>query len=407
MPDPRRATPRTDHVLADPRLREAALRLGTSLVRTAVADALERCRAGLVAPESVADDAVAALPASATTLRRVINATGVLVHTNLGRAPLSAAATDAVRTAAGATDVELDLATGRRGRRGAGALSALAARVPDAGAVHVVNNGAAALALVTRVLTRPTEGGTVVIARGELVEIGDGFRIPELLESVGARLREVGTTNRVRLADYAAAVDDDTAFVLKVHPSNFTVEGFTSSVSVSELATLGVPVVVDIGSGLLVPTLGCPTSPMRPPRCGPGPRWSPPPATSCSEDRSAACSWGTPSWSSDCAATPSPGPCASTSSPWLPSRRRWPAPSRRSPLPWGSTWRRCAAAPATSPPRSRRRPGRRSSTPTARSGVGVLPVSRCPAVRSPCRPTCPPTWPSPCVRATRRWWAAW
>lgn len=255
MPDPRRATPRTDHVLADPRLRDATARLGAGLVKESVAAALERCRAGEVPPDSVADLAIALLPPGATTMRRVVNATGVVVHTNLGRAPLSAAAVDALGTAAGATDVELDLASGRRGRRGRGALDALAARVPEAGGVHVVNNGAAALALVTRVLAG--SGAPVVIARGELVEIGDGFRIPELLESVGARLREVGTTNRVRLEDYEEALDDGTAFVLKVHPSNFSVTGFTSSVPARELAGLlagrDVPLVVDIGSGLLAP----------------------------------------------------------------------------------------------------------------------------------------------------------
>lgn len=259
MPDPRRAVPRTDHVLADPRLREATDRLGPALVKQAVVAAQQRCREGAVAPEQVADVAVAALPAVATSLRRVVNATGVVVHTNLGRAPLSAAAVEALRTAAGATDVELDLATARRGRRGRGTLEALAAAVPDAEAVHVVNNGAAALALVTRVLCR--DGGAVVIARGELVEIGDGFRIPELMESVGARLREVGTTNRVRLEDYAEAVDDDTAFVLKVHPSNFAVRGFTSSVPAAALATLDAPLVVDIGSGLLAPHPRLPDEP--------------------------------------------------------------------------------------------------------------------------------------------------
>ncbi|EME51034.1 selenocysteine synthase [Rhodococcus ruber BKS 20-38] len=259
MPDPRRGIPRTDQVLAEPRLRAAVDRLGTRLVKDAVVAAQQRCRDGEIEPAAVVDHAVALLPAGATTLRRVVNATGVVVHTNLGRAPLSRAAVDAVSTAAGATDVELDLATGRRGRRGRGALEALAAQVPDAGAVHVVNNGAAALALVTRVLARG--GRSVVIARGELVEIGDGFRIPELLESVGARLREVGTTNRVRLSDYATAVDSDTAFVLKVHPSNFTVSGFTSSVSVRELTGLGVPVVADIGSGLLSPHPRLPNEP--------------------------------------------------------------------------------------------------------------------------------------------------
>jgi len=256
--DSRRATPRTDRVLADPRLREAADRLGRPLVKRAVTRALDRCRAGEVDPDDVAAAALADLPPVATALRRVVNATGVLVHTNLGRAPLSSAAVDALGVAAGATDVELDLGTGRRGRRGRSAMAALAAAVPDAGGVHVVNNGAAALALVTCALAM---GRTVVVSRGELVEIGDGFRIPELLESVGARLREVGTTNRVRLADYASAIDDETAFVLKVHPSNFRVSGFTSAVPVAELATLPVPVVVDIGSGLLAPHPRLPDEP--------------------------------------------------------------------------------------------------------------------------------------------------
>jgi L-seryl-tRNA(Ser) seleniumtransferase len=249
-PDPRRAVPRTDTVLADPRLVDAAARLGPRLVKDAVTTAQERCRVGGLAPGEVVDAAVAALPEAATSLHRVLNATGVVVHTNLGRAALSGAAVEALSLAAGPTDVELDLATGRRGSRGTGALAALAAAVPDAGGVHVVNNGAAALALVTLGLAA---GRTVVLARGEMVEIGDGFRLPELLESVGATLREVGTTNRVRLADYAAAVDERTAFVLKVHPSNFVVSGFTSSVPVRELAGLPVPVVADIGSGLLAP----------------------------------------------------------------------------------------------------------------------------------------------------------
>ncbi|WP_308289398.1 L-seryl-tRNA(Sec) selenium transferase [Mumia sp. zg.B17] len=260
--DPRRRTPRTDAVLSDERLRKAADRLGEHVVKQTVRATLERCRAGELAPEDVVGAAVDALPPAATSLRRVVNATGIVVHTNLGRAPLSDAAVEALGVAAGATDVELDLATGRRGRRGRSALGALAAAVPEAGGVHVVNNGAAALALVTCVLAG--RGGTVVVARGELVEIGDGFRIPELLESVGAVLREVGTTNRVRLADYEAAVAEDpdgTAFVLKVHPSNFVVSGFTSSVPVEELATLGPPVVVDTGSGLLRPHPRLPDEP--------------------------------------------------------------------------------------------------------------------------------------------------
>jgi L-seryl-tRNA(Ser) seleniumtransferase len=256
--DPRRATPRTDTVLADPRVRAAAQRLGDALVKRHVTTVLDRCRAGEVPPADVVDETLHALPAAATSLRPVLNATGVVVHTNLGRAPLSAAAVDAVRLAAGATDVELDLATGRRDRRGRGALAALAAAVPEAGGVHVVNNGAAALALVTCALAA---GREVVVSRGELVEIGDGFRIPELLAALGARLREVGTTNRVRLSDYADAVGDETAFVLKVHPSNFVVSGFTADVPIAALATLPVPVVADIGSGLLRPHPRLPDEP--------------------------------------------------------------------------------------------------------------------------------------------------
>jgi L-seryl-tRNA(Ser) seleniumtransferase len=145
-------------------------------------------------------------------------------------------------------DVELDLADGRRARRGRGALAALQRAVPAAGAVHVVNNGAAALALTATALAA---GAEIVVSRGELVEIGDGFRLPDLLTATGARLREVGTTNRTTVRDYAEAIGPETAFVLKVHPSNFVVTGFTSAVSVSELATLDRPVVVDIGSGLL------------------------------------------------------------------------------------------------------------------------------------------------------------
>jgi len=246
--DPRRATPSTDAVLGAPELREAALRLGRERVRAAARKALQRCRDGEVDAADVVATTLASLPPTAASLRPVINATGILVHTNLGRAPLSAAAVTAMTAAAGTTDVELDLATGRRGPRGRGALAALSAAVPEAGGVHVVNNGAAALALAA---VGMAAGRSIVIARGELVEIGDGFRIPELLQSVGARLREVGTTNRVHLDDYLDAIDDDVAFVLKVHPSNFAITGFTSTVAVRELATLPVPTVVDIGSGLL------------------------------------------------------------------------------------------------------------------------------------------------------------
>ncbi|MEH0985184.1 L-seryl-tRNA(Sec) selenium transferase [Micromonospora sp. CPCC 205556] len=246
--DPRRRVPRTDTLLADPRLAAAVATLGRDRVKAVVGRAQERARRGEITPEQVRDAALAALPAPVP--RAVLNATGVVLHTNLGRAPLSAAAVDAVTAAAGHTDVELDLRTGRRARRGRDALDALAAAVPDAPAVHVVNNGAAALVLAATALAA---GAEIVVSRGELVEIGDGFRLPDLLESTGARLREVGTTNRTTLDDYAAALGPRTGFVLKVHPSNFLVTGFTSAVGVGELATLGVPVVADIGSGLLAP----------------------------------------------------------------------------------------------------------------------------------------------------------
>ena len=245
-------------MLAEPALLEAQARLGRPLVKRAVLGAQARVRAGELAPDLVVGAALASLPATAAgSLHPVLNATGVLLHTNLGRAPLSAAALAALEVAAGSCDVELDLTTGARGRRGRGAMDALAAAVPAAGGVHVVNNGAAALALVATALAGPGSATgpakEIVIARGELVEIGDGFRIPELLAATGARLREVGATNRVHLRDYAAAIGPDTGFLLKVHPSNFQITGFTSSVSVAELAALGPPLVVDIGSGLLAP----------------------------------------------------------------------------------------------------------------------------------------------------------
>jgi L-seryl-tRNA(Ser) seleniumtransferase len=260
--DPRRRVPRTDTLLADPRLAEAERVLGRALVKSVIADAQQRARAGEIEPDRVAEHAVAALPATASSLRPVVNATGVVVHTNLGRAPLSRAALDAVVAAGGTTDVEFDLATGRRARRGRGALAALARAVPAAGGVHVVNNNAAAL-LLTALALAP--GKEIVLSRGELVEIGDGFRIPELLASTGSRLREVGTTNRTCVRDYAAAIGPETGFVLKVHPSNFHVSGFTSAVGVAELAHLlnepDVPLVVDIGSGLLTPHPALPDEP--------------------------------------------------------------------------------------------------------------------------------------------------
>jgi len=242
--------PRTDVLLADPRLAEAAHRLGPTLVKGVVSAVQDQVRRGELGPQDAADAAVAALPARATSLRPVLNATGVVLHTNLGRAPLSPAAREAVAAAAGYVDVEFDLATGRRARRGRGTVSALLAACPDAQAALVVNNGAAALLLAVTALAA---GGEVLVSRGELVEIGDGFRLPDLMTSAGAQVREVGTTNRTTLRDYADAVGPQTRAVVKIHPSNFRIEGFTSAVGVAELAGLPVPVIADLGSGLLAP----------------------------------------------------------------------------------------------------------------------------------------------------------
>jgi L-seryl-tRNA(Ser) seleniumtransferase len=256
--DARRLVPKTDAVLADPRLLAAERRLGRTLVRDAVHRAQEQARQGRIDPAQVPDAAVAELPALAASLTRVLNATGVLLHTNLGRAPLSAAAVEAIVAAAGYTDLEFDVASGGRGKRGAAMLAALARAVPDAEAVHVVNNNAAALVLAATALSA---GREIVLSRGELIEIGARFRLPELLASTGATIREVGSTNRTTVADYAAAIGPRTGFLLKVHPSNYRVEGFTASASVAELAGLGVPVVGDIGSGLLVPHPALPDEP--------------------------------------------------------------------------------------------------------------------------------------------------
>ena len=261
--DPRRRIPRTDRILADPRVRAAAGGLGDAAVRAAVVSAQDRARGGEIAPEAVVDTVVASLGArGASSLTPVLNATGVVVHTNLGRAPLSDAARQALLDAAGYVDVELDLATGQRSARGAGAREALLEACPAAEDALVVTNGAAALVLATTALAGARE---VVISRGEFVEIGAGFRLSDLMESTGARLREVGTTNRTHLSDYEAALGPETGCILKVHPSNFRVDGFTSSVPLRELRSLadehGVPLVVDVGSGLLTPDPALPDEP--------------------------------------------------------------------------------------------------------------------------------------------------
>jgi len=188
-----------------------------------------------------------------TLLQPVVNASGVLLHTNLGRAPLHPVGDGRP------VNLELDLQTGRRGSRQA-APGALLARLCGAEAAVIVNNNAAAVLLVLSALAA---GREVLVARGESVEIGGGFRVPEVMEQSGARLVDVGTTNRTRADDYRRAVGADTALVLKVHPSNYRVEGFTEEATVADLAPLGVPVVSDIGSGLV--DASCPWIPSGPP----------------------------------------------------------------------------------------------------------------------------------------------
>ncbi|HEX3801872.1 MAG TPA: L-seryl-tRNA(Sec) selenium transferase [Solirubrobacteraceae bacterium] len=179
------------------------------------------------------------------SLRRVINATGVILHTNLGRAPMSQAAQDAVaRAGRGYSNLELSLATGARGSR-QDHVSALLRELTGAQAALVVNNGAAAV-----VLAVAAAGGPVIVSRGQLVEIGGGFRIPEVIAAGGAQLVEVGTTNRTRRGDYERALSDGAA-ILRVHRSNFATIGFTQDVEIEELCELGTPVIDDIGSGLL------------------------------------------------------------------------------------------------------------------------------------------------------------
>ena len=218
--------------------------------REAVDHARARVEAGeaVDADEVVSDARSRARQLSSRMLHPVLNATGVLIHTNLGRVPLGSEDLDAARAvASGYSNLEFRLDEGQRGSRHEHAGNLLA-RACGAEAGIVVNNNAAAVLLALGAIAR---GREVVVSRGELVEIGGGFRVPEIMAESGCRLVEVGTTNRTRKADYATAISDATALVLKVHASNYRMVGFTETTPVSELAGLGPPVMVDAGSGLL------------------------------------------------------------------------------------------------------------------------------------------------------------
>ena len=231
-------------------LRDAAATLRDALAQGTVAQPHEDDAAELIAREAAARLEQRFEP----SLRRVINATGVIVHTNLGRAPLADPARARVaEIAAGYTNLEYDLERGARGSRAVHA-ELLLTRLTGANAAAVVNNNAGATLLMLAALA---SGREVVISRGELVEIGGGFRVPDVMAQSGAVLREVGTTNRTRAADYAAAIGERTALILRVHPSNFRIDGFTERPSLDELVALGakfaIPVVEDLGSGALAP----------------------------------------------------------------------------------------------------------------------------------------------------------
>ena len=262
--DPRRRVPRTDALLAGPAARAALSVHRETVVRAKVREIQQAVRTGALDPGR-AEEALAERLESldTTSMHPVLNATGVVVHTNLGRAPLSAPALEALQRAAGYVDVELDLSTGRRsGKRGAATVAALLAACPAAEDAVVVNNGAAGLLLSCAALAG---GGEAAISRGELIEIGAGFRLPELIESTATRLKEIGATNRTHLADYERALGDNTGAILKVHPSNFRIEGFTSAVGVEELHRLAVEhdtrLIVDLGSGLLTHDPALPEEP--------------------------------------------------------------------------------------------------------------------------------------------------
>ena len=254
-----RALPSVSALLETPIAQELTRLHNRELVREAVRSLLDAARlevlAGASAPDQ--DSLLASLAAvvedrTRATLQPIINASGIVLHTNLGRAPLGPAVLESLREVAGGyCTLELDLLSGRRGDRSAHARDLLRL-VTGAQDALVVNNNAAAVLLALSVLAK---GREVIVSRGELIEIGGAFRLPDIMAQSGARMVEVGTTNRTRLADYERAIGPDTALLLKAHPSNFAMVGFTESVAVRELAQLahdrGLPLLYDLGSGLL------------------------------------------------------------------------------------------------------------------------------------------------------------
>ena len=261
QPDGRQRLPPVDAILNHDLLADALRVRGRIAVRRAVRSVTDELRRRLkagtpvaVEPESVAERALELLRRDRRWLRPVINATGILLHTGLGRAPLAREAIEAVAEIAGGyCNLELDLGDGARGRRTSG-VAGLLRELTGAEAATVVNNNAGATVLALRALAA---GKEVIVSRGQLVEIGGSFRLPEIFEVSGASLREVGTTNKTRITDYRRAIGPETAAILRVHPSNFRIVGFTESPPLSELVQLahahGLWAIDDIGSGALGP----------------------------------------------------------------------------------------------------------------------------------------------------------
>ncbi len=249
-----RDLPSVDELAADERLTSTGPRaLVIAAVRSALARAREEIQAGADPGDLVGRVELELAAARGPRLRRAINATGVIVHTNLGRAPLAQEALERVTAVArGYSNLEYDLGEGGRGSR-QDHVAPILRRLTGAEAALVVNNNAAAVLLALAALA---EGREVLVSRGELIEIGDGFRIPDVLARSGAHLHEVGTTNRTRAADYERAIGPETALLLRVHQSNFRLVGFTEQPRLAELVrvgrTHGIPVVDDLGSGVLV-----------------------------------------------------------------------------------------------------------------------------------------------------------
>ncbi|HKJ87163.1 MAG TPA: L-seryl-tRNA(Sec) selenium transferase, partial [Gammaproteobacteria bacterium] len=250
-----------DELMKDPALSPGTPGISRAFVVDCVREAIEEARGAVLSGSSAGDVSRDALVAGvrarverlmAPSLRKMINASGTVLHTNIGRAELSLEAAEAAREAAGACNIEYDLAAGKRGERDSH-VEELLTRLTGAEAACVVNNNAAAVLLTLNTLAL---GREVVVSRGELIEIGGSFRLPDIIEKSGCVMREVGTTNRTHPGDYSGAVGPDTALMFKAHTSNYRVVGFTREVPFRDLVEIGrehgLPVVEDLGSGTLV-----------------------------------------------------------------------------------------------------------------------------------------------------------